>query len=269
MLKVLDIHFSYGSKPVLRGISLEVRRGEIVGLIGPNGSGKTTLLRTITRVLTSQKGKVYLNGDDAARLSQEEVARRVAVVPQTPFLPEAFTAMELVLMGRTPYLGHFRWEGERDMEIARQAMEMTDTQQFASQRIGELSGGERQRVLIARALAQTPSILLLDEPTAHLDIGHQAAIFDLLYRLQETRPLSVLAAVHDLTTASQYCHRLVMLQNGEVVADGTPQEVLTMERIGEVYGAQVSLMRHPEHGTPVVLPVSQARGDRHPINRIS
>jgi len=180
------------------------------------------------------------------------------VVPQNPYLPEAFTAWDLVLMGRTPHLGLLQSEGERDMAIARRAMEVTDTWPLAPRPLGELSGGERQRVVIARALAQGAPLMLLDEPTAHLDLGHQVAIWQLLSRLCRQEGLAILAAVHDLMVAPQFCHRLILLHQGEVVAQGAPEAVLRPELLGPVYGLPLRVLAHPAGGRPIVLP-----GDRH------
>ena len=195
-----------------------------------------------------------LDGDDALRLSPKEVALRVAVVPQNPQLPPAFTALELVLMGRTPHLKLLQGEGQGDLRAARDAMRATDTWELAGRRIGELSGGERQRLLVARALAQETPLLLLDEPTAHLDVGHQAATLRLMARLCRSEGKAVLAAVHDLTLAAQFCHRLVMLHQGRVIVEGAPGEVLTRERLRQVYGASLHVLSHPVTGRPVLAP---------------
>jgi iron complex transport system ATP-binding protein len=181
----------------------------------------------------------------------------VAVVPQNPSLPDGFTALEVVLMGRNPHLGFLQWEGPRDLAIARRAMELTDTWMFAERPITSLSGGERQRVLIARALAQEAPLLLLDEPTAHLDIAYQSAIFDTVERIRGEAGITILAAMHDLTLAAQYCHRIALLHRGRVFAQGRPEEVLTPEIIGEAFGARVAIVRHPLKGTPAVLPAGE------------
>jgi iron complex transport system ATP-binding protein len=174
-------------------------------------------------------------------------------VPQNPVLPEAFTAFEMVLMGRTPWLGLLRYEGEKDMAIAWQAMEATETESFAERRVGELSGGERQRLIIARALTQQPKVLLLDEPTSHLDISHQVEILDLVKSLCLEQSLTVIAALHDLNLAAQYCDWLVMLDGGKVYTKGIPQDVLTVENIKGVYGAEVCVYPHPVNKLPTTL----------------
>jgi iron complex transport system ATP-binding protein len=202
---------------------------------------------------------VRLDGSPVRGLSQRELALRVAVVPQNPTLPEAFTALEVVLMGRTPHLGLLQSEGRADWAAVRRALEETDAWDLAERRIGELSGGERQRVVVARALAQEAPLLLLDEPTAHLDVGHQAAVLELVQRLCRSngvdgRPRAVLAVVHDLTLAAQYCDRLVMLSEGRLVAQGSPHEVLSPQVLSSVYRTQVVVFTHPLTGRPVVTP---------------
>jgi iron complex transport system ATP-binding protein len=252
----LSVSYRRGTReiPALRGVSVSVAAGEVVGLIGPNGSGKTTLIRAVTGGVKMSAERVELAGENAAGLSTMERARRVAVVPQNPVLPDAFTALELVLLGRTPHLRFLESEGVRDVEAARRAMEATDTWSLAHRPIGELSGGERQRVVLARALAQETPLLLLDEPTAHLDIGHQAAVLALVRRLCREGGKGALAVVHDLTLAAAYCDRLVLLRDGEVAAEGDAQTTLRRELLERVYGAKVSVFRHPETGRPVVAP---------------
>jgi iron complex transport system ATP-binding protein len=238
----------------LKGVSLSVATGEVVGLVGPNGSGKTTLIRAITGSLKPSAGRIELGSEDVDRLSQVERARRVAVVPQNAMLPDAFSALEVVLMGRTPHLRLLQNETPHDIQAARQAMEQTSTWDLADRVMGELSGGERQRVVLARALAQETLLLLLDEPTAHLDIGHQGATLGLVRRLCVNEGKGVLAVVHDLTLAAQYCDRLVLLKDGEVAAEGDCESTLRQDVLERVYGARVSVFAHPETGRPVVAP---------------
>jgi iron complex transport system ATP-binding protein len=253
-LEVRGLSVAYGKRVVLRGVSLSLPAGRLVGLVGPNGSGKTTLIRAVSGVVEPLAGEVLLAGADSSRLSTRELALRVAVVPQNPQLPPAFSALELVLMGRTAHLKLLQGEGPADLEIARAAMLATETWELAERLIGELSGGERQRLLVARALAQQTPVLLLDEPTAHLDVGHQAATLRLMLRLCRDEGKAVLAAVHDLTLAAQFCDELVMLSAGSAVARGTPAEVLTAERLRQVYAAELHVLAHPRTGRPVLAP---------------
>jgi iron complex transport system ATP-binding protein len=241
-------------RTALRGVSLSVTPGEVLGLVGPNGSGKTTLIRTVTGTVTPVSGLVRLLGDDVASISQRERALRAAVVPQAPLLPDAFTAMEIVLMGRTPHLRLLQNEGAADFDAVERAMRATGTWEFAGRPAGELSGGERQRVVVARALAQEAPLLLLDEPTAHLDLSHQAGVLGLMRRICREDGRGALAVVHDLTLAARYCDRLVLLAAGKVIAQGSPSDVLRADILGKVYGAPVDVFPHPRTGLPVVAP---------------
>jgi iron complex transport system ATP-binding protein len=256
MLEVRDLTVAYGELVALRQVSLSLAAGELLGVVGSNGSGKSTLIRAITRLVRPLGGDICLDGKELDRLSQREMARWAAVVPQNPHLPDAFTVLEVALMGRTPHLGLLQSEGRADLAAVRRALEQTDTWHLASRRMGELSGGERQRVVVARALAQETPLLLLDEPTAHLDMGHQAAVLHLVRQLCRREGKGVLAAIHDLSLAGQYCDRLVMLNEGRIVGEGEPQEVLSPELLASVYGTRVSVFSHPLTGRPVVTPVS-------------
>jgi len=211
------------------------------------------LLKGITRVIHPFSGHIFIDGRNIGSMKREELARLMATVPQNPILPDAFTAFELVLMGRTPHLGLLRYEGREDIAITWQAMEATRTESLAQRRMGELSGGERQRIVIARALTQQPKVLLLDEPTAHLDINHQIEILDLVKSLCLEQSLTVIAALHDLNLAAQYCDWLVMLNGGRTYAEGIPQDVLTAENIKEAYGADVCVYPHPINKLPITL----------------
>ncbi|MCH8814088.1 MAG: ABC transporter ATP-binding protein, partial [Chloroflexi bacterium] len=204
-------------------------------------------------------GRLSVLGDDISTLTARELARRVAVVPQTLALPESFRALDCVLMGRTPHLSLLQNEGATDVEIAREAMMAMDVWRFAERAIGELSGGERQRVVIARALAQQTPVLLLDEPIAHLDIGHQAAVLEMARTLCKREGKAILAIVHDLTVAAQYCDRLIMLNRGQIVREGHPSDVLREDVLAEVYGTHAIVFPHPQTGLPVVAPSPQDR----------
>jgi iron complex transport system ATP-binding protein len=252
-IEVKDISLGYFHKEVLKDVSFQVLPGEMVGLIGPNGCGKSTIIRALTRIISPYRGGIYLDGEDIINIPRHKLARILGVVPQIPLLPGAFTAFEVVLMGRNPHLGLFQHEGPREMEIARQAMEKTMTLGLASRRVGELSGGEIQCLLIARVLVQETKAILLDEPTANLDIGRQVEILNLIKNLCLENNLAVLAALHDLNLAAQYCDRLVLINNGRVHIQGTPGEVITAQNVKEVYGAQSCVYSHPANGLPAVL----------------
>ncbi len=253
MIELKDVSLGYDHRAILSNVNLKAVPGKILGLIGPNGSGKSTLIKGMTRVLNLFSGHIFIDRRDIKSIKRAELARLIATVPQNPVLPEAFTAFEVVLMGRTPHLGLLRYEGEGDMAIAWQAMEATQTQFFAERRVGELSGGERQRLIIARALTQQPKAILLDEPTAHLDINHQVEILNLVKKLCDEQNLTVVAALHDLNLAAQYCDWLVMLNGGQVYTKGTPQDVLTAQNIKEVYGAEVCVYPHPVNKLPTTF----------------
>ncbi len=249
-IMVEGVGYRYTEPWVLREVSFQVEPREMLGIIGPNGSGKTTLLRILDGIIPPREGRVLIEGKDIRRIKRKELARLVAVVPQenSPIFP--FRAVELVLMGRTPHLGRLEFEGAKDMEIVREAMEMTDTWQFARRMIQSLSGGERQRVWIARALAQRTGIILLDESTAFLDIGHQAAFFELLYKLNKSEGMTVVFVTHDINLAAQYGDRVMLLQHGRVFGLGTPDEVINDKNIREVYETDVLIDRNPATARP-------------------
>jgi iron complex transport system ATP-binding protein len=255
MLKLViqNISLSYNHRPIVERLSFELHPGELLGLVGPNGCGKTSVIKALSRTLPVQSGKISLDGRDLRHYSPGELARQIGVVPQNPFIPETFTVFEVVLLGRNPHLGLFRTESAGDLSIAWHAMERTGIAQLAERRMGELSGGEKQRVTIARVLAQEPQAILLDEPTANLDINHQLEILDMVRSLCDEKSLAVLIALHDLNLAAQYCHRLLMMKQGQVYTMGTPQEVITAANIKEVYGADSYIQPHPENQLPVVV----------------
>ena len=252
-IEMQNVCLGYSHKVVLKDVSFQVRPGEMVGLIGPNGCGKSTIIRALSRVISPYSGKIFLDGRDVTKIPRQELARLLGVVPQMPLLPSAFTAFEIVLMGRNPHLSLFQYEGPRELAIAWQAMEKTGTQFLAGRRVSELSGGEIQCLLIARVLAQETKALLLDEPTANLDIGRQIETLDLIKSLCRENNLAVLAAIHDLNLASQYCDRLILINDGRVHAEGTPQEVITARNIKDVYGAEGCVYVHPVNRLPTVL----------------
>lgn len=241
---VRGLDVSIEAARLLHAIDLDVDAGSLVGLVGPNGAGKSTLLRAIAGVLKRERGAVTLGERDLRDLSPREVARRLALISQHPPETHGFTSLELVLTGRYPHLRRLEVEGEHDRAIAWEAMRLTATEGFAERPASTLSGGERQRVFIARGLAQRTPVLLLDEPTASLDVRHQLATFE-LFRALVDDGLSTIVAIHDLDLAARYCDRLVMLDHGRIVADGSPAEVLTPAELSRVFGAEATVYRDP------------------------
>lgn len=258
-LRVDGLTCGYGARMVLDGFSLSLRRGEFLAVIGPNGCGKSTLVKSITRALRPAGGAVALGGRDIWRMKPRELARQVAVVAQETGVEFDFTVEEVVAMGRLPYLSRFRRETEADDRAVRRALEATNTLHLADRLVTGLSGGERQRVMVARALAQEPELLILDEPTAHLDIAHQIELLDLTRRLNRERGLTVIAVLHDLNLASQYAGRLLMMKDGRRFAEGSPAEVVTEANVSAVYGSRVRVTVHPEEGSPHVILLSGER----------
>jgi iron complex transport system ATP-binding protein len=252
MIEVDSIFFRYHQDWVLQDVSFQLRKGEFVGVIGPNGSGKTTLLKILYRLLSPQQGEVFFDRLSLKKMSRGEIAKKIAVVAQETYPAFPFRAIEMVLMGRSPYLGHLMFESPKDLEIAKKAMEWTETLPISQRPIDELSGGERKRVYIARALAQEPEMILLDEPTSNLDIHHQVEFLDLVLSLNREKGLTILMASHDLNLASEYCDRLIFLQNGKIYKMGSPEEVMTRENIEKVYGCEVWVDRNPVSGMPRV-----------------
>ncbi|MBN1665316.1 MAG: ABC transporter ATP-binding protein [Deltaproteobacteria bacterium] len=250
LLQVKRVSFRYGDQWTLRDISIDVAAGDIVGLIGPNGSGKTTLLKIIDGILNPASGEIMIEGMKASAMKRHDLARVIAVVPQDFPMIFPFSVEEIVLMGRSPHLGRLSFESKSDINIAHEAMKLTNTLHLAQRKFNALSGGERQRVLIARALAQEPRIILLDEFSAHLDMRHHIALFDLIKTLNKSRNLTAVIATHDINTISQYAGKIVMLHEGIIHAIGAPDAVITRENISTVYETNVLIDKHPKTGTP-------------------
>jgi len=249
LLEARTVAFAVEAKRILDGVSVTSGAGEFIGLVGPNGAGKTTLIKCISGLLAHNQGTVHLDGRDLSRMSPRDVAQVVAHLPQNTVVDFGFTSLEVVLMGRNPHLGPFQLEGARDFEVARAGMKFTDTEWLSGRQINTLSGGERQRVLIARALAQEPRLLLLDEPTANLDIQHQLQVMDLVRSLVDDG-LAAVTAMHDLNMASAYCDRIYVMSEGRVVTSGAPAEVLLPGLIKQVFGVGVTINYDPQTGKP-------------------
>lgn len=238
-MEVSQLEFSYGSHEILKEISFQVQKGSFLTIIGPNGSGKSTLLKNISAALRPQKGTVLLKNQEVYAIKPKELAKKLAVVPQDTAVNFQFTVLDTVLMGRMPHQSRFQHDSEEDLAIARWAMELTNTWHLKDCLITEISGGERQRVIVARALTQKPQVLLLDEPTAHLDLQHQMELLELLQSLTKTEKLTVLAVLHDLNLASQFSDYTILLYKNRIFAAGKPEEVLTAKNIRQVYGMEV------------------------------
>jgi iron complex transport system ATP-binding protein len=257
MLEAEAVTAGYGPVVALAGVSLEIGTGDMTAIVGPNGSGKSTLLRVLSGVLAPTAGHVRLAGRDLGGYHRREVARRVAVVPQETAVDFPFSVAEVVLMGRAPHLGRFGFPGPRDLAVAGEAMERTGISHLSRRTLAALSGGERQRAVVARALAQQPDVLLLDEPTAHLDIRHQVEIYDLMTDLNAERGLTVVSVLHDLNLAAMYFRTVAMLAAGRVHSVGTPPEVLTYAAVKAVYGTEVYVTRNDVTGAVNILPLAR------------
>ncbi len=256
LLNVNNLSFTYTETPVLRNVSLPIHSGEWVGVIGPNGSGKSTLIKLLGGLLKAPSNSIHFRNQDIKSYSRLDLAREIAWVPQETTSPFSFTAYEMVMMGRHPYLKAFRFESQDDHDICHRAMEVTSTTEFKARKFSELSGGEKQRVLIASAIVQSPRIMLLDEPTASLDLKYQVQVLDILERLNIQRGITLALAMHDLNLAAKYCHRLILIKDGTIVRDGPPESVLQKEIIEEVYEVKVQMMKSQKDGTLFVFPES-------------
>jgi len=260
ILEIKNLVCGYVEKEIIKQVSFSAKEGEFLGIIGPNGSGKTTLLRSITGLLKYWEGEVLYNGRNISKIPLREFAQNVAVLPQILNINFSFTVQQLVLMGRYPYLKKFQSINKKDLDIAKNSMSLTDISHLTERRVGELSGGEWQRVLIAQALTQEPKLLLLDEPTTHLDITHQIETLDLVKKLNEEKGLTIVVVLHDLNLASEYCEKIIMLENGEIYREGTPEEVLTYKNIEEVYKTIVVVIENPVSKKPHVVLIPGKEG---------
>ena len=243
----------YGEVSILRQVGFSVREGEVFGIIGPNGSGKTTLLKLLSGLEHADEGAVAIDGRPVGKYKRKELARRLAMLQQDALPPVGFTVREVVAMGRYPFQNWLGEDRSAPAGFIDSVMDCMGLAAFADRSVNQLSGGERQRVALAKAMAQQPKVLLLDEPTTYLDIGYQIQLMDVIRSWQRDSGLTVVAVLHDLNLASMYCDRLLMLHRGEVECIGTPREVLTPERVERVYGAKASVLRHPTNGSPQIM----------------
>jgi iron complex transport system ATP-binding protein len=252
ILSVDSLSYKYEEKAVLDQVSLGIEKGEMIGILGPNGCGKTTLLKNLNKNLKPHGGCVMIEGDDISGISKREIAQTVAVVPQSNEIRFAFTVREIVTMGRMPFQESFRGETSADLEIIHKAMDQTGLTEFADRYINTLSGGERQRAVIARAITQTPKVILMDEPTLHLDINMQFEVLDLIQKLSRENGLAVIMVSHDLPMVTRYCDRVILIHDHKVFAMGTPEEVLTKENMSAVFNVDAELEKDPRTGKNTV-----------------
>ncbi|MCM8779522.1 MAG: ABC transporter ATP-binding protein [Candidatus Omnitrophica bacterium] len=245
LIKLENLSCGYGKRMVLEDINFQMEEGEFIGIIGPNGAGKSTLLKTILRIIPPLRGRIFFKEKDISQIPRKLLAQEIAYVPQQTQVWFSFSVEEILRMGRYPFLTRYRGEGERDWKIIQEKIKLTGIENLFLRNLEELSSGERQMVFITRALIQEPKLLLLDEPTAHLDIGHEIEIFDLLYRLNREDKLSIIVVLHDLNLASQYCDRLIILFAGRIEKSGKPQEVLDYRTLEKVYETVALVKENP------------------------
>ena len=262
-LAAQNLRVGYLERAVIESLSLEVVKGQITALVGPNGSGKSTLLKTLARLLKPHAGAVLLDGKAIHSLSTTQIAQQMAILPQGPSAPHGLTVRELVEQGRYPHVGALRMLRRQDHEAIDQALTLTGMKAFVNRPLDNLSGGERQRAWIAVTLAQDTPVLLLDEPTTFLDIGHQLEVLELVHRLNRERGMTLVLVLHDLNQAARYADRMVVLNRGQIVADGPPRDVLTVPLLADVFGVQVNIVNDPASGAPVCLPFAVVPRQSH------
>ncbi len=268
VLRADTLNIGYGQHIVVEGLSLDLLKGGVTALVGPNGSGKSTLLKTLARLLQPSSGAVYLNGKAISRMPTSAVAQEIAVLPQGPVAPAGLTVAELVEQGRYPHAGPLRMLRKQDYSAIGEAMRLTGMEDFAHRSLDSLSGGEKQRAWIALALAQETPVLLLDEPTTFLDIGHQLEVLELVEQLNRNKGMTVVLVLHDLNHAARYAGRMVALKEGRIVADGSPSEVLTSTLLTDLFGVHAHIIPDPETGKPVCLPYAVVTQEQEqPINK--
>ena len=263
MLEVTNLFCSLNGKRILHDINFALSAGDFLGVVGPNGAGKTTLLRVISGIIAPDAGNVLIEGKDVQSLDRRSISHNVAMVPQNTYVSFPFTAFEVVLMGRHPYLGRFAGEAKQDLEKVKGCMQLTRTWHLRDTKVTEISGGELQRVIIAQVLAQDTPLLLLDEPTSHLDINHELEILEIISRLNKENNKSVMLVSHDLNLAARYCDTLLLLKEGAIFAKGAVERVLTTENIRSAYHLNALVKKHPLTGCIYTLPLSLQEGKRN------
>ena len=262
IITINKLDWAYGKHKILDNINLTIYEGGIYGIIGPNGSGKTTLLKNIACCLAPKKNSIYLADKDITHFSNRSLAKEISYVPQNTDLEFDISVMDIVLMGRSPYIKRFQSESSNDIEVAEHAMKATNTWHLRDKNINMVSGGERQRAIIARALAQETNIMLLDEPVSQLDLHHQLEIMDILKRLSIENKVTVIMSIHDLNIAAQFCDRLVLMDNGKIFNEGIPNDIIKEDIVYSVYGVKAIVMKNPVTGTPHLIPYGN-QSDMH------
>ena len=261
-LRAESVTVGYGAEPVLRDLTFDVPTGRITSIVGPNGCGKSTLLRTLARLLSPSDGRVSLDGEPIGRRSTRDVARRLALLPQSPTAPEGLLVSDLVLRGRHPHQRWFRQWSQKDETIIAEAMAWTDIADLKDRPLDELSGGQRQRAWLAMTLAQDTELLLLDEPTTFLDLAHQVEVLDLVVRLNRERDRTVVMVLHDLNLAARYSDTIVVMHDGAIVGEGEPGAIITQDLLTSVFDLEAEVLSDPRTGLPIVVPVASAVGAR-------
>ncbi|MFO7991421.1 MAG: ABC transporter ATP-binding protein [Thermoplasmata archaeon] len=257
ILKAEDVVSGYDTEKAIDGIDLKIKKGDFVGIIGPNGCGKSTLIRALTKVLRLWGGRVLLHGEDIEDMTRNDIARKISVVPQDTYVSFPFSVEDLVLMGRTPYLGRFESPSERDVEIVNRSLKNVNCLHLKERKVTELSGGEMQRVVLAKALAQKPEVLILDEATSHLDIGHKIEVMELISKKNIADGLSVISIHHNLNLAARYCKRLILMDDGRVFSEGRPREVLKPSNLRAHYGLEAEVHENPRDGSLYITPLKK------------
>ena len=255
MLDIKKIKKKFGGLKAVNDVSIKIDKGSITGLIGPNGAGKTTLLKLISGVLEPASGQIHIYDQLSENLSHKERALLISLVPQNPNLPLEMGITDFVMLGRNPHLKLLQWESAADFKIAQESINLTEIDHLIQRKLGEVSGGERQRIMLALAMTQRSPIMLLDEPTSNLDISHQMKVMSLIKKIhdQKSNDGATILAIHDLNIAAQFSDRVILFSEGIVAVDGTPEEVLTKNNIEAIYGSEVSIIPHPEHGSPLII----------------
>lgn len=257
VIEIQNTNFSYDTANIINNINYKIKRNKFYTIIGPNGSGKTTFLKLLSKGLDVSSGAINIENKNIKTMSNMELAKVMAIVPQSNHIEFDFTAEEIVMMGRTPYMGRFAIENNKDIELVHNAMKFTNTYEMRHKKVTKMSGGELQRVIISRAIAQTPSILLLDEPISNLDLQHQVDLLSLIRNFSKEKNVTVVAVLHDLNMAMEFSDEVILLNQGEIVASGNPINVLSKENIEKVYNIKICMSKHPITNKPYIIPVAK------------